>query len=276
MGSRKIIKQSQFFTFRSNYKTQYLEKNKMMSLTVFFCLVAATLAQNVNINESELKDNSFFEVNTCDDATGDGRFVTALNSALTQWKVDLKIGFCDVECNQEDMCGYEYDSPFLAAHMARYKRQSVEIKDSVISYSTFVTVNLCTQPKFADLLDSMNNYIYKMKKRDFKDLCRLQQQDICQCYTPTTIPYYAPPPPTTTVYLPPPPRQTFRTKTRSTTTPMTTTVSTTTRSTTTPMTTTVSTTTASYYAEPSMHSQSLTNSKPPMQTVPPMQNVASY
>merc|ERR1712127_1034936 len=69
--------------------------------------------------------------------------------------------------------------------MVRNKRQAININNSVISDSTFISVNVCKMPKFQDLLKPINKFISNMKKTDFKDLCRLHKTiNICNCYVP--------------------------------------------------------------------------------------------
>jgi len=291
----------------------------MMKFTVLFCLIASTLAQQINVRNSDGFDNEFLDVSTCDDSTKDGRLITMLNSALTQWKIESRQEFCALQCTQ-DQCvdhladekvqnngqfqplessqdfgrdqfqegqldqfqgsqqdgqfrpmvsgqsaqqgqvqgsqqdgqfrpmvsgqsaqqgqvqGSQQDGQFRpmvsgqsaqqgqvqgnqqdgqlrpmvsgqsaqqgqVQPMVRNKRQAININNSVISDSTFISVNVCKMPKFQDLLKPINKFISNMKKTDFKDLCRLHKTiNICNCYVPTTTPYYAP---TTTPYYAP-------------------------------------------------------------------------
>jgi hypothetical protein len=268
----------------------------MMKFTVLFCLIASTLAQQINVSNSDGFDNEFLDVSTCDDSTKDGRLITMLNSALTQWKIESRQEFCALQCTQ-DQCvdhladeivqnngqfqplessqdfgrdqfqegqldqfqgsqqdgqfrpmvsgqsaqqgqaqgsqqdgqfrpvvggqsaqqgqvqGSQQDGQFRPVvsgqsaqqgqvqPMVRNKRQAININNSVISDSTFISVNVCKMPKFQDLLKPINKFISNMKKTDFKDLCRLHKTiNICNCYVPTTTPYYAP---TTTPYYAP-------------------------------------------------------------------------
>jgi len=166
----------------------------MLSLTVLFCMIAGVFSASIS------PSNSLFNVNSCDDTSMDGRFITGINSILTQWRVEFKSEFCDRQC-AEYMC--ECDDM-----TSRFKRNSYGsmgfdmrgVKDNSATSEEWISVNVCRQVRFEDVLNDMTSMLYKMKKQSFTKLCELQcAMDICYCNTPR---------PTTTTTMPPPPRAT--------------------------------------------------------------------
>ena len=106
-----------------------------------------------------------------------------MGDALSEWKRIEFSSFCQMFCNQNDVCDGSF-TPF------RQKRQTVRdklvFKGSVFNESSKISMNVCDN---SDIQTSLNSVLSKIKKERFvSEFCRIGvKRQVCDCNTFTKL-----------------------------------------------------------------------------------------